>query len=94
MASYAKLNEDDAFLFRFWISSVLHTYENALYQRRVGLLDEDRWQYQLLSLSTTLRFPGVAQWWNAEGYRNFSPELVALVEEILGEEPERADRAE
>jgi hypothetical protein len=33
----------------------------------------------------------VAQWWNSEGYRSFSPEFVALVNEILGEEPERGD---
>jgi hypothetical protein len=35
--------------------------------------------------------PGVGQWWNAEGYRSFSPEFVALVEEILGEEAEGGD---
>jgi hypothetical protein len=91
MADYAKLNEDDAFLFQFWISSVLHTYENALYQRRVGLLDEERWRVQLLALSSALLNPGVGQWWNAAGYRSYSPEFVALVEEILGEERQGGD---
>jgi hypothetical protein len=92
MADFAKLNEDDAFLFRFWISSALHTFDNALYQRRVGLLDEERWQVQLLALSYVLLNPGVGQWWNAEGYRSFSPEFVAVVEEILAEqEPDRGE---
>jgi hypothetical protein len=66
-------------------------YENALYQRRVGLLDEERWRVQLLALSSALLNPGVGQWWNAAGYRSYSPEFVALVEEILGEERQGGD---
>ncbi len=94
LSDYAQLNEDDAFLFMFWVTSVLHGYDNGLYQRRVGLLSEEGWRFQHLGLAATLRWPGVAQWWNSEGYRSFSPEFVAVAEEILGEETERADRAQ
>ncbi len=91
MSDQGQLDEDDAFVFQFWIVSVLHAYEDGLYQRRVGLIHEERWRVQLSALSAALRNPGVAQWWNSEAYRGFSPEFVALVEEILGEEPDRAD---
>ena len=50
MMDYEQLNEDDAFLYLFWISGVLHSLENALYQYRIGLLDEDRWLGQRTSL--------------------------------------------
>jgi hypothetical protein len=91
MSDYSKLKEDDAFLFRVWIVGVLHAYDNAFYQRRVGLIHEERWRVQLGALSAALRNPGVAQWWISEGYRSFGPEFVALVEEILAEEAEGAD---
>jgi hypothetical protein len=92
-SDYGQLDEDDAYLFQYWIVGVLHAYDNALYQRRVGLLHEERWQVQLSNMSVTLRQPGVAQWWNAEAYRHFSSEFVALVEKILAEEPEQTEPA-
>ena len=53
------------------------------------MLDEDRWQLPLGDLRGFLRNPGVAQWWRAPMRgATFSPEFVALVSEILGEEPE------
>ncbi len=91
MADYRQLGEDDEYLFRFWITSILHTYANALYQHRVGLFEDDRWQEQLLGLSAMLRAPGVVQWWNADGKLTFGSEFVALVEEILAEEPDRGE---
>jgi hypothetical protein len=91
MSDYVGLGDDDALVFQFWIVGVFHAYEDGLYQRRVGLLDEERWQIQLSALSQTCFNPGVAQWWRSEHYRSFSPEFVALVEEILGEESDRND---
>ena len=55
------------------------------------LLDEDRWQTQLLSLKAIFRFPGVVQRWATADFTIASPTFVALVEEILAEEPDRAD---
>jgi hypothetical protein len=93
MEDYEQLAGDDAFLFYFWVSEILHNFENALYQHRVGLLEEGRWQAQRLSLLATLRYVGVTQWWNSDVYENrdFGPEFVALVEEILAEEPDRGE---
>jgi hypothetical protein len=34
--------------------------------------------------------PGVVQWWKATP-STLSPHFIALVEEILGEEPDRGD---
>jgi hypothetical protein len=51
----------------------------------MGLLDQDRWEKELSAFAGLLGSPGVAQWWKASHPKN-SPEFVALVEEILGEE--------
>jgi hypothetical protein len=37
--------------------------------------------------------PNFLKWWRATPQRSLSPEFVALVEEILGEETERAGEA-
>jgi hypothetical protein len=94
MANFAELDEEDAFRFDFWIHGVMHTYDNAHYQHRMGMLDDERWEMHrsdFVGLFTN--DPGVAQWWRQTGGRRskFSPAFVALVEEILDEEPGRED---
>jgi hypothetical protein len=92
LADPGDLDESGAFRFEFWISGVMHAYDNAYYQYRVGLLDEDRWQMHLAGLRTTLtRFPGVRRWWETAEYTLASPDFVALVEGILGDEPSRGE---
>jgi hypothetical protein len=46
-----QLDEADMVRFEFWVSRVMHLYENAHYQYRVGLLAEDRWQMHLSGLT-------------------------------------------
>ncbi len=96
MLDYTNLSEEDAFRFNFWMNGVGQAFDNAHYQYRVGMLDEERWQKHYGDLrSLFIRVPGVSEWWRASTMRpTMSPEFVALVEEILGEEPERADRAQ
>ena len=92
LADSSSLDEADAFRLDFWISGVMHAYDNAYYQYRVGLLDEDRWQMHFSGLRQTLiRYPGVRQWWTAAVYTLASPEFVALVEEILAEDADRGE---
>jgi hypothetical protein len=46
----------------------------------------------LSGLTNTLRrFPGARQWWSSAEFQLGSPEFVALVEEILGEERQGGD---
>ncbi len=90
MADFSRLSEEDAFRFTYWMTGVAHAFENAHYQYRVGMLDEDRWQKHYADVRGLFQNPGVAQWCRAAP-PNVSPEFVALVEEILGEEPDRAD---
>jgi hypothetical protein len=52
------------------------------------MLDEDRWQIHYADVRELFANPGIAQWWRTMP-PNMSPEFVALVEEILGEEPDR-----
>jgi hypothetical protein len=66
--------------------------ENAYYQYRIGMLDDNRWRVQRSIVQGAFSAPGVAQWWRSNPtIPDLSPEFVALVEEILGEEPDRAD---
>jgi hypothetical protein len=39
MASFDQLDDDDAFRFNRWINGVMHSYDNAYYQYRMGMLD-------------------------------------------------------
>jgi hypothetical protein len=95
LADFHQLNEEDAFRFNFWITSVMYQYDNGQYQFRVGLLDEDRWQMHLSGLKVMLQSPGFAQWWRTNAMTaSFAPEFVALVEEILGEESEGTDQTQ
>ena len=95
MANFAELDEEDAHLFTFWIHGAMHSYDNAYYQFRMGMLDDERWEMHRADVAGLFtRNPGVAQWWRqTRGRRStFSPDFSALVSEILGEEPERAER--
>jgi hypothetical protein len=85
MADFQRLDEREAFQFTFWVNGLMSGYDNAYYQYRMGLLDQDRWEKELSSFAGLLRNPGVAQWWKAFHPKD-SPEFVALVEAILAEE--------
>jgi hypothetical protein len=90
-ADYRQLNEADAFKFDFFMIGCITAYENAYYQFRAGLLDEDRWLMHSSGLRRTLRIPGVGQWWKSAEYTGASRGFIALVEEILAEEPDREE---
>jgi hypothetical protein len=68
----------------------MRTWDNAHYQHRMGMLDDVRWQAAQRDLETFVRQPGVIQWWQTT-QPNLLPEFVALVEEILAEEPDRGE---
>jgi hypothetical protein len=95
MLDYTNLSEEDAFRFNVWMNGVIQAQDNAHYQYRVGMLDEERWQKHYGDLRSLFRSsPGVREWWKASTMRpTMSLEFVALVEEILGEEAEAATSA-
>ncbi len=86
-------DQDDAFRFVFWITGVIHSFDNCYYQYRSGMLDEERWEMHRRDLSTIMKRPKVAEWWRSgladqtgSGARsNLSPAFVELVSEILNE---------
>ncbi len=92
MDNFDQLNEDDAFRFSFWMTSVSTRFDTANYLFREGMLDESRWQRTLQELRVFLEMPGVVQWWRQVRHPSLSPDFAALVEEILGEEAQSADR--
>ena len=94
LGNFAELDEDDNFRFNFWIHGVMHSYDNAYYQYRKGMLDDERWAMHRSDFAGLLtNQPGAAQWWRqTRGPRSkFGSDFVALVEEILGEEPVRGE---
>ena len=89
-ANFQQLDDEDAFQFDFWARRLMDGYDNAYYQYRVGMLDDDRWGVQRAVVANLFGNPNIVQWWKANR-PIVSPEFVALVEEILGEEPDRGD---
>jgi hypothetical protein len=92
-----RLSEEDAYRYNLWAMRMMTSLENAHYQYRIGMLDEDRWRLHRFTLQGFLGMPGFAQWWKedpllANGL--LSPEFAALVEEILGEEAAGVDPTE
>ena len=84
------LGEEDAHHFTLWMNNMLLGYENVHYQYRAGMLDEDRWRLRRSQLGIPFANPAVASWWKKSPNKveMFGPEFVALVEEILAEEPD------
>ncbi len=86
MNDFTRLSEEDAFRFNFWMNGVGQVFDNAYYQYRVGMLDAEMWQKHYGDVRGLFQSPGVGEWWRTSRIRpNFSPEFVALVEEILAE---------
>jgi hypothetical protein len=65
-------------------------FDHAYYQYGLGTFDEGRWQMSITELKWTLLHPGVIPLWE-DMRTTLSPEFVALVEEILAEEPDRGE---
>jgi hypothetical protein len=57
------------------------------------MLDAEWWQKHFAAVRQFFTQPGAVQWWDVLPKELLSPEYVALVEEILGEEPEAATSA-
>jgi hypothetical protein len=94
-ADFHSLNEQDGFRYNQWAFRLVMSFEDAHYQYRIKMLDEDRWRVYNRALHAFFAMPGFCQWWDAQppgGANMMSPEFNALVEEILGEESGRRDQ--
>jgi hypothetical protein len=90
-SDYEDLDEDDAWLYSMWMGGMMTRFDNAYYQFRTGMIDEERWDTLLRMIRGMAQTPGYAQWWGSSPHQNLSPRFVALVEEILGEAAEGVD---
>ena len=90
LMKHEQLNEEEMDRLRGVFYVTVRDMDNAHYQYRLGMFDEDRWQLSLGELRMFLQSPAFVELWNAKEYV-LSTEFVALVEEILGEEPDRGD---
>jgi hypothetical protein len=64
MADLSQLDDEAVFQFNMWINGVMHRYDNAYYQYRMGMLDTDRWEMHRADIVSVMSSPGVAYWWN------------------------------
>ncbi len=85
-ADYEQLDEDDAFMFSLWLGGILMRIDNGYYQHRAGMLDDESWKMLLRILQAYSQNPEFVKWWRGTPQLYMSPEFVALVDEILGEE--------
>jgi hypothetical protein len=93
LTRFDQLTEEQAFYFNNWIIGMLLAFDNGHYQFGTGILEAARWRVQRGNLTNLLSAPGTRQWWSESPIKKdfLGPEFVALVEEILGEEPDRGD---
>ena len=75
LADPETLSEEESGRFRWWLIGVFMVYENAHYQYRMGLLDEDRWRIHRSNLQTLLGTQGIRHWWATRGDLIDSPEF-------------------
>ncbi|MBW2496899.1 MAG: hypothetical protein JRF61_06455 [Deltaproteobacteria bacterium] len=92
-ASYDVLDEEDAYLYSMWMGGMMTRFDNAYYQFRTGMIDEERWETLLRMIRGMVQSPGYEEWWRRTKHPNLSTKFIALVDEILGEEPEAATSA-
>jgi hypothetical protein len=90
MSDSEELNEEEMRQFAAWEYANMRGFDNAYYQYQLGMFDESRWQMSLGELRWNLEQPGVVTIWEAMR-KTLSSEFVTLVDEILGEEPNRDD---
>ena len=84
MTDFQQLSGEDRSQVLKFCYLVLRGFDNAYYQFRTGMLDEERWHLAQTEMKWMLELPFFPEWWDATGHQ-LSPEFVALVEEILGE---------
>jgi len=95
LGNFEALSEDDAFQFTMWLTNLMRSFDNVYYQYRTGMLEKNRWELHRADIVNLFMSPGVVSWWRSNdpggaGGIQYSPEFVALAEEILGEVPGRA----
>ena len=88
MANFAELEEEDAHQFNFWAHGVVHSYDNAYYQYRMGMLDDERWEMHRADIASLFtNNAGVVQW-SGEAL-----DLQLRVQRLGGGDPRRGVRA-
>jgi hypothetical protein len=87
MSDLEQLDEEEGQQFALWKYGNMRGFDDAYYQYQLGMFDEGRWQMSIAELKWNLQHPGVITLWE-QMRLSLSPAFVAVVEEILAEEPE------
>ena len=84
-ATEEKLNPTDAFLLDSVLSAVFVARQNEYFQWKQSLLDDDVFSSLHHVILTCLGSPNGQHWWDNEGRRMFTPDFVAFVDDLCGE---------
>jgi hypothetical protein len=80
-----RLTDEELYQFAHLIAAYFRVIEQAFYQHRLGGLDEDLWNGQVVGqLSSFMRAPAVARWWAARRAL-FHSEFRQFVDDLPGE---------
>ena len=82
---FAALGRDDQRRFATYLTSVLRSYENILYQARRGALAEDAWEGMREHLRYVVRQPGTQAWWRG-AHNLFNCDLRDFVQAEIGQD--------
>jgi hypothetical protein len=74
-----ELTGEERFRFQFLLAYVFSNFELAIEYYREGLLSDDMIEGYVKGIRPLFENPIVAEWWEAEGQGQFSPELRDLV---------------
>lgn len=85
--SYAgeELSADDRFRLERLLQAYFRHWEDAHYQYRLGLYDDQEYSGQREAWRLRLSRPGVADFW-CRGRANYSPAFVATIDDLLVKE--------
>ncbi len=81
------LSPVEAFKLNAWLISAMNTRENAYYQYRHGLIEEEKWLEHERIIGNMLSSEWRTRWWETVGVRHYTPAFRAHVEAILDREP-------
>ncbi len=84
------LTADEVQKFEILLAIYMNYLQQGTLLRRDGALSDDAWSHAFKNLRFIVSRPSFRHYWEQWGAQH-ADGFIALVEEILGEEPDRAD---
>ena len=76
----SQLDDVEFFRFNWMLGGHLTNMDNAFYQRKDGVVSDERWEIMQRQLRFFVSSPGFAGFWEAFEHSTLAPEFVEIVE--------------